>query len=305
MVSKTSAGTSKKSPASSKAKKSTLKTTAKTTAVKKTSKTKTVDKQVPVKENVNPLEKVMEIKAHNEEKKSSKNTPKNAEAKSCCCCCKDGLFAVWARAYKNIFNFKGRASRYEFWGFSLLNLFFLLFVIGGLFFLFANTGDSMPISSTGAIIFLVLMLVEFFVYLALAVRRLHDGGYTAWKGFFKPLFWSIVLCVLFSIGSACIVDQMGDRLLNAEGFTQAWLTCFVLAFAVVLLVCMYFGAKIFIVTSFYEEDKENNEYGEARYVTACYKAKALKYTALYYIIITCMNFITQQINSYLHLVNQF
>jgi hypothetical protein len=67
---------------------------------------------------------------------------------------------------------------------------------------------------------------------------------------------------------------------------------------------MYYGAKIFIVTSFYEEDKDN-EYGEARYATACCKAKALRYTALYYIIITCMNFITQQINSYLHLVNQF
>jgi len=303
MVSKTSAGTGKKSPASAKAKKSALKTTAKTTAVKKTS--KTVDTQVPVKENVNPLEEVMEIKAHNAEKKVSKTAPKAAEAQSCCCCCKDGIFSSWVRGYKNMFNFKGRASRYEFWGFSLMNLFFMLFVIGGLLLLSTNTTSAFSIDTICAVLFVAFLLIEVIVYLALAVRRLHDGGYTAWKGFFRPFIFSVIACILFSVGSAYIVEQMGNQLLEADGLTQIWLSLFVIVFIFVLLICMYYGAKIFIVTSFYEEDREDNEYGEVRYATACYKAKALKYTALYYIIITCMNFITQQINSYLHIINQF
>lgn len=303
MVSKTSAGDTKKTPASAKAKKTVAKKATKSVAAKSTAKSK-INAQIPVKEDINPLEKVMEIKAHNEEKKVSKTAPKAAETKACCCGCADGICSVWARAYKNIFNFKGRASRYEFWGFSLMNLFFMLFVIGGLVFLSADTESAFSISTISAVALLVFLLVEFFVYLALAVRRLHDGGYTAWRGFFRPFVWNIVLCILFSIGSAYIVEKMGNQLLDADGLTQIWLSLFVFVFVVILLVCMYYGAKIFIVTSFYEEDKDN-EYGEARYATACCKAKALRYTALYYIIITCMNFITQQINSYLHLVNQF
>ena len=168
-----------------------------------------------------------------------------------------------------------------------------------------NTEDTFSISTIGAIAFLILMVVEIFVCFALAVRRLHDAGYSAWKGFFRPVIISGVLYTLFVAGRVYIIENMGNELLNADGMTQTWISCFVFLSVIVLLFFMYYGIKLFIVTSFYEEDPKDNEYGKARYTDACYKAKALKYTALYCVIVTCMNFITQQINSYLYLGDQF
>jgi uncharacterized membrane protein YhaH (DUF805 family) len=49
------------------------------------------------------------------------------------------------------------------------------------------------------IAFIVFALVQLLVYLSLMVRRIHDTGNNAWKGFFAPMSYSALAYLLISI----------------------------------------------------------------------------------------------------------
>ena len=88
----------------------------------------------------------------------------------------DAYLAGW----KNIFNYNGVATRFEFWSFIIGSAIICLLPL--LSWLFAITIDD----DYGAFIFFalptsfILTLIFAIPAIALAVRRMHDIGYSGW-----------------------------------------------------------------------------------------------------------------------------
>lgn len=335
MIKKTSDTDKKDTSVRTKVKNSSVKTNVKkaTTSAQKVSDDKVLDKQVPVKDNVDPMEKVMAIKAKNDKKKASKmarkmkNKPdtKNekgnkaaennqrkiikekaqkvaekkfvadaevGETKKCCLFCsgncKDGLLAAWVRAYKNMFNFKGRTSRYEFWGFNLVNFLFACVLVSALLFAIEKFSQTSLYMGSLATLFLFI-LISIIAYLSLNVRRLHDTGNTAWNGFFRPIVFSI-LCIMASVVLVfyCI-NQSGNNLQSESIFAVVALSLFTF---ISFLCLLFYSTKTMIYSCFFEEDVDN-EFGEANYTEKLFVHKAFQYAVWYYVLIAVINLLTE------------
>jgi len=101
------------------------------------------------------------------------------------------LFTYFIEAFtKNYVNFKGRARRKEYWGFTLF--YALIFAILGAF---AFTG-------IGAILFLVVFVVTLPPSISLTVRRLHDINLSGWF----TLYMLIMLIPVIGEGIAIIIS---------------------------------------------------------------------------------------------------
>jgi hypothetical protein len=101
------------------------------------------------------------------------------------------LFTYFIEAFtKNYVNFKGRARRKEYWGFTLF--YALIFAILGTF---AFTG-------IGAILFLVVFVVTLPPSISLTVRRLHDINLSGWF----TLYMLIMLIPVIGEGIAIIIS---------------------------------------------------------------------------------------------------
>lgn len=299
-----------------------------------------VDTPVLHKANINPLDEVMEIKAHNEEVKTAKALKKaakkgvktlkaadqnasissgdekgsktladtkkrrnvinsaqktaerkfaelkaqeeNDEAKaSCSCCCQsfcNGAFGAWADAYKNIFNFKGRTSRFEFWSFMLINFFVTFAFIWGIILLPYNGSDSYEMLGAGVMI--AFMVAQCIISLSLSVRRIHDTGNPAWKGFYRPLVCMMVLMIALAFASSYYLPDE-DNVAPTDFFSVLGT---LLVFAILGVIYLYYLFKMIITVCFIEEDTNVLEWGEARYTDALYKKRALKYAAIYFVI---------------------
>lgn len=101
-------------------------------------------------------------------------------------------------AFRNYFNFSGRATRTEYWMFVLFNVivsFVLGFVTGLLL------GDS------GSFIVSLYSLAVFFPALACGVRRLHDSGKSGlWYLLCLTVVGSIVVLIFL-----CLPSQEGSN----------------------------------------------------------------------------------------------
>lgn len=101
------------------------------------------------------------------------------------------LFTYFIEAFtKNYVNFKGRARRKEYWGFTLF--YALIFAILGAF---AFTG-------IGEILFLVVFVVTLPPSISLTVRRLHDINLSGWF----TLYMLIMLIPVIGEGIAIIIS---------------------------------------------------------------------------------------------------
>ena len=101
------------------------------------------------------------------------------------------LFTYFIEAFtKNYVNFKGRARRKEYWGFTLF--YALIFAILGTF---AFTG-------IGVILFLVVFVVTLPPSISLTVRRLHDINLSGWF----TLYMLIMLIPVIGEGIAIIIS---------------------------------------------------------------------------------------------------
>jgi hypothetical protein len=101
------------------------------------------------------------------------------------------LFTYFIEAFtKNYVNFKGRARRKEYWGFTLF--YALIFAILGAF---AFTG-------IGVILFLVVFVVTLPSSISLTVRRLHDINLSGWF----TLYMLIMLIPVIGEGIAIIIS---------------------------------------------------------------------------------------------------
>ena len=101
------------------------------------------------------------------------------------------LFTYFIDAFtKNYVNFKGRARRKEYWGFTLF--YALIFAILGAF---AFTG-------IGVILFLVVFVATLPPSISLTVRRLHDINLSGWF----TLYMLIMLIPVIGEGIAIIIS---------------------------------------------------------------------------------------------------
>ncbi len=217
-------------------------------------------KRSSVKENA----KIAEAKKFADMKAHPANSVELDETCEQDCC--GGAWCAWIRAYKNMFNFKGRSSRFEFWSFMLINIFALLLFSLGLEF----TTPSLITASLGIVIY----LVEFVVFLSMFVRRLHDAGYSAWKGFFRPLLFSWILLVSVSL-----------YLVMYTPTNPYELQLFLVLAAIFLIFYGYYGIKTFIAAGFFEEERNANVYGAASFIDDAHKMRSLKYASIYLLIV--------------------
>lgn len=216
-------------------------------------------KRASVKENakIAKAKKFAEMKEHPSEDIANEDSC----AQNCCC----GAWCSWVNAYKNMFNFKGRTSRFEFWSFMLINLFMFLIVGTALAFI--------PNTLVYLVLSLILCVAEFFVYLSAFTRRLHDAGYSAWKGFFRPLVFSWLIAFLLWLGIIFYQDAYPE---NINIYRSIY------ALVVLATLCyIYYTIKVFIAAGFFEEEHSANIYGAASFIDDAHKNRSLMYASLY------------------------
>ena len=104
------------------------------------------------------------------------------------------------RAYKNYFDFKGRATRREFWVFNFMYFMIsLILVIGFPLIDYFVGGGKGYIFAFGWISEIFLFLVSIIPICSLTARRLHDVGKSGWWQLlylvpiagFVVLYWTI------------------------------------------------------------------------------------------------------------------
>lgn len=187
-------------------------------------------------------------------------------------------FTAFVDAYKKIFTYNARTTRYEFWSFKLINLLFSLIILGGLL-IASNYTSSLVIGS----VVIGFALIEFLVYIALFARRLHDTGRDAWKGFFGPMVYSLII-YLVAIG--CFkyysLNNNFDIFDEQYALTFAVFSLFIL---VVWTINTYYSIKTLIVSFFFEEDKKENEYGMPKLINTKYQNKSVRFASIYFVIL--------------------
>ena len=194
-------------------------------------------KQTAVKENA--------IKSFTQNFLKKENISDN-ESKTCHCPFKSShTLAAWGRAYKNMFNFKGRTSLFEFWSFALVNMFFFWGLFALLFGIVIHVSEVIL-----TVLVVLFFLIQLIVGLSLSVRRIHDTGRAAFKGFYLPvIIWNIVAylstSMIFSVG-------------NGWG-----LYCLYPIIIVASVVSAFYGFKIIFATLFGHHEPDDNEFGEA------------------------------------------
>lgn len=107
---------------------------------------------------------------------------------------KKNLWTAFVAGFKNMFDFKTRASKYDYWAFIFANfLFSLILLVAGMLL-----SPLFPIMALygGIIIYHAYSIVEFIAVLALSVRRLHDTNHSG------QLLWLPVIfgfCIILGI----------------------------------------------------------------------------------------------------------
>ena len=132
------------------------------------------------------------------------------------------LLTAFVAGFKNIFNFKTRASKYDYWAFVFANILFsLILLVAGMLL-----SPLFPIMALygGIIIYYAYSIVEFIAVLALSVRRLHDTNHSG------QLLW---LPVIF--GFCMILGIVLDTKLQAVVFGTALMAASGIAFLGVIV----------------------------------------------------------------------
>jgi len=99
----------------------------------------------------------------------------------------------YAKAFINYANFSGRASRSEYWYFTLFNFIFIIAAI------ILDNIIGTAIDGVGyGLIYAIYALATFIPGLSAGIRRLHDAGKSGWMLLlvFIPIIGSIWLIVL-------------------------------------------------------------------------------------------------------------
>lgn len=123
------------------------------------------------------------------------------------------LLTAFLAGFKNMFDFKTRASKYDYWAFVFANILFsLILLVAGM--LLSPLFPIMVLYG-GIIIYYAYSIVEFIAVLALSVRRLHDTNHSG-KILWLPLVFGLgivlgtaLLQYMKNIGSTFFVLGIG------------------------------------------------------------------------------------------------
>lgn len=124
------------------------------------------------------------------------------------------LLTAFVAGFKNIFNFKTRASKYDYWAFVFANILFsLILLVAGMLL-----SPLFPIMALygGIIIYYAYSIVEFIAVLALSVRRLHDTNHSGQLLWLPVIFgFCIILGIVLDTKLQAVV--FGTALMAASG----------------------------------------------------------------------------------------
>lgn len=137
-------------------------------------------------------------------------------------------------------DFNGRARRKEFWMFSLVQFILGLILFTADVILFVLPSDAFPILT------LLYVTFAFFPSLAVAVRRLHDIGKSAWwyvKVCLTIYVISVVFAILWAIGGIYSIDIL-------------------ISISVAVFLLMYIGSLAWVIVVFCKNSEPNeNKWG--------------------------------------------
>ena len=137
-------------------------------------------------------------------------------------------------------DFNGRARRKEYWMFSLVQFLFGLILFTADVILFVLPSDAFPILT------LLYVTFAFFPSLAVAVRRLHDIGKSAWwyvKVCLTIYVISVVFAILWAIGGIYSIDIL-------------------ISISVAVFLLMYIGSLAWVIVVFCKNSEPNeNKWG--------------------------------------------
>lgn len=210
--------------------------------------------------------------------------------KVCTKCTGSETVKAWINGYKNMFNFKARTSRFEAWAFILLNSIFSWVICGTAVYKLTPSYVLNEVTTSQEIVSILLLVFFFAVLIAnisLTVRRLHDTGNSAFKGFYKPfIILTLIVLILSTLADKYLVLNTSN--LTEENYLSVHITNLLISVPLLItsVMAVYYSLKIMLVSLFYEEQREENEYGAPMYVGDCYKKYSIRYTILYFMFST-------------------
>ena len=112
------------------------------------------------------------------------------------------------KAFRNYANFKGRASRKEYWYFVLFYSVFLFLTMPLDFICGTRIIEAMPLG----VIYFTYAIVTTIPFLAVSVRRIHDSGKSGWIFFvlFIPIIGNLWYLYLMIIDGTQGVNKYGE-----------------------------------------------------------------------------------------------
>lgn len=136
------------------------------------------------------------------------------------------LGEVWRRFWKKGVTFSGRASRSEYWKFTLLQTGIMIGLYAGMLMALAVTDGSE--AEAGFALFLVVVVLLWVLAtlvpsLALCIRRLHDAGYSGacYLLSFIPFVGSLILVILLAQASSPSGARFDERPMAGLGYPGA------------------------------------------------------------------------------------
>lgn len=128
------------------------------------------------------------------------------------------LIGWWKKVvFENYANFNGRASRAEYWYYTLANL--LLLIPFYIVALVGAANGSSGLATIGFVGYLLLALATLIPSLAVGIRRLHDLNKSGWNYLIGliPLVGGIILLVWFFTDGNRFENNYGEDPKNPKG----------------------------------------------------------------------------------------
>jgi uncharacterized membrane protein YhaH (DUF805 family) len=144
-----------------------------------------------------------------------------------------------ATCFKKIVNYKGRASRSEFWWFWLLGVVFYLL------FKFKVVIRYITISEIISFVVILILFVYSLALVSACVRRLHDTNYSGWwlLGFVSLVIFSKLISIISKKTGHIVYGKLGLGVLEI----------YVIAFLIIIIVWLC-----------QDSNKMINKYGERK-----------------------------------------
>lgn len=157
----------------------------------------------------------------------------------------------YLQTFKKSIQFTGRATRKEYWIFSLMN--FSISIALVCVAMIADTYSS-SMTTTFLILFFVFQLIIILPTLAVAVRRLHDSGNSGWWLLIGciPIVGGLLLFVMLVLSSQKVTNKYGSYVKDAKWSMTAKFSIFI---GVLALFCVLLYSIAQLDTTNYDDQK--------------------------------------------------